>query len=393
MSSLRLICLALALAGTSAFAAAAFAASITASDPDPGEVVATGLLPRPVKQSLRRLTAGSATADVSQRLLAARLLIESGRASGDPRTLGYAESLLAAWPQDARDTPVQALVLHATIAQSRHRFEQATTLLDRVLARADARASELAQARLTRATIHQVTGRFGAARADCSEIAAVARDVAAICGAALNAATGSTAAAVTTLRAAAQRTTGAVRAWALATLAQAHEQRGEPAAARAAYRAALLAHDDHATRLALADCLLESGDAAGAATLLNDVPPGDAALLRRWRSARGLGADAAGLQRQLMSRLDEAQRRADGSDLLHARDWAQFALERGAAAEALALAKANWQAQREPADLLVLARSAVAATDAATLRDVRSWLAHSGLQDVRVERALREAGR
>jgi tetratricopeptide (TPR) repeat protein len=393
MPSLRLVHLALALVAAPALAAPAFADSIAASDPDPGEIVATGLLPRPVKQSLRRLTAASASAAATERLLAARSLIESGRVSGDPRTLGYAESVLAAWPTDAGDTPVDALVLHATIAQSRHRFEQATALLDRVLARADAPASELAQARLTRATIHQVTGRFDAARADCNGIAAVARAVAAICGAALDASTGRTEAAVTTLRAAAQRTTGAVRAWALAALAQAHEQRGESSAAQAAYRAALLAHDDHATRLALADNLLESGDAAGAATLLKDAPPSDATLLRRWRSARRLGADAAGLQRQLSSRLDEAQRRADGSDLLHARDWAQFALERGDTARALVLAKANWSSQREPADLLVLARSAAAAHDAATLRDVRSWLAQTGLQDVRVDLALRETGR
>lgn len=385
MSLLRCLCVCALLVVSSALGA-----PIDAIEPDPDEVVATELLPRAIKQSMRRLAATAHPSDAGARLRTARALIEAGRASGDPRTLGYAEALLAVWPPDARNTPVEALVLHATIAQSRHAFERAIALLDRVLAQPSATAQDLAQARLTRATIHQVTGHLEAARADCDGLLGVAREAAAICAAGVDLLSGRTEAALAALRSAVPRTHGAVRAWGLSTLAQAHELRGESATAAGAHRAALAVRDDHNTRLAYADHLLEGEDAAAAAAALRDMPPTDAVLLRRWRSALKLGAGEAELRAQLQDRLTQARRRADRSDLLHARDWAQFALDRGEPAEALRLAAANWQSQREPADLLVLARAAATAGDAATLRDVRAWVAQTKLQDVRLAAVLQE---
>jgi hypothetical protein len=130
------------------------------------------------------------------------------------------------------------------------------------------------------------------------------------------------------------------------------------------------------------------------AALLRDAPPTDGVVLRQWRSARLQGpSDAWVFEDRLRARLADARERGDGSDLLHARDWAQFELERGNAAEALRLAQANWRDQREPADLLVLAQAATAARDTSARAEVRGWLARTRLQDVRIVAALEEPRR
>jgi tetratricopeptide (TPR) repeat protein len=360
--------------------------------PQSDEIVATQLLPRALKDSLRRLATAAPAADLAQSLAAARRMIEVGRANGDPRTLGYAEALLAPWPADAIETPVDAIVLHATIAQSRHAFTRARTLLDRVLERSKPGAPAFAQALLTRATVSQVTGELEPARVDCERLLPFARDVAAICVASVDMLAGRTDAAIALLKVAATRTSDGVRAWALGALAQAYELRGQRGAAASAYQAALAAGDDLVTRLAYADFLLADGSGATAANLLRDAPPTDGVVLRQWRSARlQQQADATTLEERLRTRLADARQRGDGSDLLHARDWAQFELERGNTSEALRLAQANWRDQREPADLLILARAAKAAGDAKMFAEVRSWIARTKLQDVRLSEVLQEA--
>ncbi len=365
--------------------ACAFAGAVAQETPSRGTIVEAQLLPRAVKASVQRLAlANAASISAPERLASARRLIEAGRASGDPRTLGYAESLLAPWPADDARAPLDALVLRATIEQSRHRFDAARALLDRVLAR----APEHSQALLTRAAIAQVRGDYAAANADCVRLRPLNAAVAAICGALTDALTGHNESAATTLRAAAERTAGAVRAWALAALAQVHEQRGERDAAAAAYRASLAADDDLTTRLAYADLLIEQRAWRDAQALLADAPPADGVLLRRWLVERALGGAAPPLATQLKARIDEAVARGE---LLHAREAALFALEQGDATTALRLARENWAAQREPADLRVLARAARAANDRAALDEVRAWVKRTGLDDTRLRADLQGA--
>src|SRR5262245_16851131 len=265
---------------TGAFGACADAmgAPLPGTVPQPDTVVATQLLPRAQKDALRKLTATTVPADDAQRLAAARRMIEAGRASGDPRTLGYAESMLSPWPVDAADAPVGALVLHATIAQSRHAFARARVLLDRVVERSAVSDPAHAQALLTRATIAQVTGELAAARRDCERLFPLAREIGAICAASVDLLGGRTDAAITVLRTASERTSGSVRAWALAGIAQAHELRGERAAAATAYDAALGASDDLVTRLAYADLLLADRSASAAVDVLKDAPETDGVL-------------------------------------------------------------------------------------------------------------------
>ena len=75
--------------------------------------------------------------------------------------------------------------------------------------------------------------------------------------------------------------------------------------------------------------------------------------------ARRQQRDATALQTQLVDRFAAAQARGE---LLHAREAALFALELGDSVTALKLARQNWNDQREPADLRLLASAARAAT-------------------------------
>jgi tetratricopeptide (TPR) repeat protein len=187
------------------------------------------------------------------------------------------------------------------------------------------------------------------------------------------------------LEIAGRRTDGPLLAWTLALQGQLAEQRGDSDAAVRAYRASLQQANDLTTRLALVDALLARREVGAVADLLRDAPPVDGVLVRRWLMTQGVGERATLLEEQLAQRFNEARARGE---FLHAREAADFALARGHHDEALQLARDNWRTQREPADLLVLARAARAAGDTIALNEVRATLRRTGLQDVRIERVL-----
>src|SRR3984885_850261 len=125
---------------------------------------------------LAELPAGTHYADVSARRLAqgrvdvaiplAQVYIQQSRLTGDLRYLGYAEAVLTPWVRKSPAVPA-ALVLQATVQQSRHEFSAALSTLDRALA---ARPND-PQALLTRATILRVLGRYSEAGASCDQFA------------------------------------------------------------------------------------------------------------------------------------------------------------------------------------------------------------------------------
>jgi hypothetical protein len=355
-----------------------------ARTPTRDEVVETQLLPRGVKQSVQRLgrvgrDAGKQPIELppAQRIDNARRLIQAGRASGDPRTLGYAETVLAGLPETG-PTGVEALVLRATIEQSRHRFDAARSLLDRALEQAPAHV----QARLTRAAVAHVRGDVETARADCDALREPAPTVSVICRAIGDSLSGNNARALDALE---RITDPSLRSWALSLAGEIHEQQGALDAAVRAYSASLALGDDLYTTVALVDALIAQQRFPQAEALLLPLPSTDAVLLRRWMVAHRQQRDATALQAQLADRFAAAQAR---NELLHAREAALFALEQGDSVTALKLARQNWNDQHEPADLCLLASAARAANDSAALADVRAWLARTGLRDARVERAL-----
>ena len=314
----------------------------------------------------------------------ARRCIEAARETGDPRFLGQAQAALAPW-WAAADPPPPALLLRATIKQSQHDFSGALADLDRLLA---VRAGD-GQALLTRATILTVLGRYADAQRDCAKLVRLASGlVTTTCLAGASSLNGDAAGAYRGLVQALARAgdTAGTRAWALTLAAEIAARRGEAGAADIHFREALaLDPRDAYLVAAYADFLLGQARAREAASLLADSAKNDALLLRLALAERSLPdkrSEFADHRRELADRFAAARRRGD---TVHLREEARFRLDvENDIPAALILAKANWNVQREPADLRILAAAARASGENDARRTVTDWLASTRLEDVAV---------
>ena len=344
----------------------------------------------PALAALKRLQRASRGApnDLAIATRYARGAIEASRATGDPRYLGQAQSALAPWWTVA-DAPAPALLLRATVKQSLHDFEGALRDLDRLLTS----TPRDGQARLTRATVRTVLGRYADALADCDALEGLAPAlVTAVCRADVASRSGRAEEAYVLVTRALDgaRVDAGVRAWAATLAAEIAARRGDGPSAERHFRGALTL--DPADPYALgsyADWLLDAGRPREAAALLEAHARNDGLLLRRVLALRDLpDRDAYEAARiELAGRVDAARRRGDG---VHRREEARYslAIERDPAA-AVKLARANWNVQREPADLRILAESARAAGDTSALRIVSDWMSATRLEDVRVQSLLK----
>jgi hypothetical protein len=300
------------------------------------------------------------------------------RAEGDPRYLGYAQAALARWWKEA-DAPAAVLVARATIRQSNHEFDAARADLDRALAKEPKNGRAL----LVRATVLTVQGKFKEARADCPRLFGVAPVFYVIaCVAGIDSLTGKAPAAAATLeraQAALPADDAGGRAFGESLAAEIAHRRGDATAERH-FRAALAAdpHDLY-TQGAYSDWLLDHGRAGEVLALVPGDTRVDALLLRLALAQRALRKpEAAASIATLRARFAASRARGDS---VHRREEARFALwlddDPG---RALALASDNWQVQREPADLRILAEAAAATRDAVAAETVREWLARTGLE-------------
>ena len=319
----------------------------------------------------------------------ARAAIEAARALGDPRYLGQAQAALAPWWNDP-DAPAIALLLRATIRQSLHDFDGAIADLDRLIAR---QPRDL-QARLTRATVLTVVGRHRDALADCDALASSAPSlVAVICRASPDSQVGRAGLAFLRLREALEAQPDAEPAlavWGWTLAGEIAARRGDSAAAEAAFRRALaLVPRDSYLLAAYSDFLIEAARAPEVVALLASNTQHDALLLRLVIAASGDASERArhaAWKAELAARADAARRRGDG---VHRREEALIALAiDNDPARAVALAGANFDVQRGPADARVLAAAGRAARDAAALRVVEDWQRATGLEDVALARLL-----
>ncbi len=316
----------------------------------------------------------------------ARAYVESGRTTGDPRYAGYAEAVLAPW-WVMPDPPTEVAILRAVLLQRVHRFDAALADLDRLLADNPRNG----QAQLTRATILQVQGRHDDARRACGALRGVVPEMhVRVCEAGVDGATGRLQPALDSLAAAFARTPDAdagTRAWVYGTMAELAERAGRLGPAETYYRNALVADpDDQYLLAAYADFLLDRGRAREVLSLLAGRGRADGLLLRlALASDATRSVDAAVLAEQLRARFAAAARRGDR---VHLREEARQALQLAHDPRtALALALDNWQVQKEPADLVLLAQAAVAANDADARSIVDAWIVRTGLEDVRIPMA------
>jgi hypothetical protein len=351
----------------------------------------------PRQAELRGLRAALARApgDLERATDVARRYIEAGRREADPRYFGYAQAALAPWWKLA-DPPPRVRLLRATLLQSVHRFPEALADLDAVTQR----DPDNAQAWLTRATVETVRADYAAATRSCGRLSNVADElVTAACIANVGAVDGRLAASERLLDRVLARAAGvapAVDAWALTSLADMAARRGDPVRADERFRRALrLAPRDVYLLGAYADFLLDQRRTAAALDLLAGHDRVDGLLLRRALALRqaGRGDALAAAVAELDARFAAAERRGDG---VHLREQARFELAlRGDATRALALARRNWDVQKENADARILLEAAAAAHAAAAARPVLDWMRAAGVEDVTLARlagALGAAG-
>lgn len=329
--------------------------------------------------------------DAALAVQTAQALLEAAREQGDARYAGQALGALRAWEPHSDATPVPVLVMHATVAQFLHDFDTAEATLKKALARDRSHA----QAWITLATILRVRGRYADSDAACNGVARAGSSLYAIACLAENAGLrGDHAKAIQSLRGLlaspfAQGAAGSgTRQWLLTSIAEIEELAGRPAAAEQAYREALAAGRSGYALLAYADFLLGQQRASEVGPLLRNEPRSDAVLLRLAIVAKNQAGAATHDADELQARLEAAALRP-GTAVAHAREQSMFALAvRGDARRALALARDNVALQREPVDLLIYARAAVAARDENARREVAALVKQTGLRDARIDALL-----
>jgi tetratricopeptide (TPR) repeat protein len=350
--------------------------------PEHGNAVAASL--KPMREALR-----ARPSDLSRASTFARAAIELSRRQGDPRWLGQATAALAPW-WAMPDPPAEALLLRATIRQSLHQFEPALADLDRLLSRDPGDV----QARLTRATVLGVVGRYRDAIADCGRLGPqVDRAVVIVCRAGPQSLSGEATVAYAALveaLSAPTRMAPAIEAWGWTVAGEIAARRGEADAAELAFRRALRADATDPYLLgAYADLLLDIGRPRDVVALLAPHARHDGLLLRLSIAASSLPEEDArrgAWRAELDARITAARQRGDG---VHRREEARYALRiEGDADRALSLAQANFAVQKEAADLRMLAEAAIAASRPDAIRLVDRWIAANRIDDASIARVL-----
>lgn len=313
------------------------------------------------------------------------------RHTGDPRYLGFADTLLQPW-RGRDDAPAAVLLAQADLLQAAHRFAQADDRLHALLAR-DPHAD---QAWLMKAMLAVTRGDYPAARNNCARLLTTAPSlVSATCIALVAGLTGDGEPAYRVLSNALLRdesTQPDMRAWALSVRADIAARLGWSAKAEDDYQAALaLLPDELSLRARFALFHFEEGRFEDAQKMLNDGAESPVFDLTRARicAAQARPRCVASLAVALSQNFAALAARAETG---HAREEALYALDIAHSPQrALKLARTNWQVQREPEDLRLLWRAAqanhaakdpvVVAMAAQSRAEVTAWLASTGLQD------------
>jgi Tfp pilus assembly protein PilF len=318
--------------------------------------------------------------DVALRL--ATFYISQARISGDLRFLGYADAVLQPWLSGQQQS-ADALVLHATVLQSRHEFIAALQVIDQAL---QLRADD-PQAWLTRATIQRVLGRYDEAMFACQKLGSRAgEEVIALCTQSLHGLTGDLPAAYVRIsNLSSQNMPAAERAWRDSELGEMAVRLGDDAQAEHWFQNGLRsAPDDFYIKAAYADLLLRGHRAAEVLTLLKSQDTIEPLLLRiaiaqKQLNDPGLAASRARLEAAFAAE----EQRGEG---IHRREQARFLLEvQEQPQAALQVALTNWQVQREADDVLVLLNAAQAAHKPALAQPAREFVQEHQLQDVRID--------
>ncbi|MDR7273207.1 hypothetical protein J2X20_005897 [Pelomonas saccharophila] len=335
-------------------------------------------------RNMRKLAAAK-PADARLAAVLARRYLDLARRHGDPRFAGQALVAIAAWEHEA-SPPADVMLVRATVQQFLHRFDEAKGTLQQLLARPEGEVN--GQAWLALATVLRVQGRLDESDQACRGIPKSAEQYRRACLAENQGLKGRIATARREFSEllAERAPSSSARSWVLTSLAELEQRDARGPAAEAAFRAALDVEPSAFVAVDVADLLIDLHRPLDAMHVLDGYERTDAVLLRLAIASRDAKSPyAAEFAKEMRERIAQANLRPD-SRILHGREQALFALHvDGDAKAALVLAIGNVQYQREAIDLLILARAASAAGDAAGLAQAKTLQKEIGLYDRRID--------
>ena len=330
--------------------------------------------------ALRQQTA-TRPGDLRRSVALANAYLDYGRDTGDARYLGRAQAVVAPWV-GKRPAPIDALLVQATILQSRHQFAESRNMLQAILKR----DPDNTQAWLTLSAVALVQGDMDEAQRDCAQLITGSDAlVAAGCIAARATVTGNAKTALALLDRLLEQSQNEqplVKSWVHGLMADAAQTLGQRARAEREFKTALqLTPGDNFLIADYADFLLDQGRAREALELTRPYAQSDTSFLRQVLAEAMLKLPQADTDIATMaSRFRDLEQRGDSR--LYAREEARFVLElQHDPARALRLAQANWAYQRAPQDVRIFLQAALAAGRPAAARDVLDFIARTQLDD------------
>lgn len=340
---------------------------------------------RELRELRNKVSANPAQIELATNL--AERYIAIGKSEADPRYYGYAQGVLKPW-WNLAEPPPEVLMLRASILQNRHDFDNALQDLDKLLKR----DPHNAQAWLAHAVILQVRARYDEAKRSCLKLLEFKDTMPAItCLSNVSSLMGQAPKSYALLSNTLMNSptlSEEQRLWSLTVLAEMAVRLDKKDEADYFFSEGLKVRNDEVYLLtAYADFLLDQNKPAEVLTLLKNKTNVDALLLRqalakKMLSASDLSADVAALR----ARFEASRMRGES---LHQGDEARLHLFLfNQPQQALQLARANWQAQREPRDARILLQSALAAKQPDAAKPVLDLLDSSGMEDSQLRKLV-----
>jgi tetratricopeptide (TPR) repeat protein len=328
--------------------------------------------------------------DAQKAVVLAQAYIDFGRSTGDARYLGRAMAVIDPYMK-APSPPISAMLAHATIQQSRHAFAAARKELEQILRR----APDNAQAWLTVATVAMVQGDYRGANDACVHLANSGGDfMGMICTSSLRSLDGRAKQAyalLTLIEDPGPKAPATIRAWIESLMAETAARMGNVDVADAHFRRALQwTPGDNFLLADYGEFLLDHARPADALALVGNDTTSDTSFLIRVAAEVALKSPRAADDITAMDERFAAM--AQRGDHIFLREQATYLLHvRGKAAEALTLARQNWDVQRAPKDARIYLEAALALHDPAAATDVLDFIKQSGMSDDTVNPLVTQA--
>ncbi len=308
-------------------------------------------------------------------------LLERAYLQSDPRALGQAQAQL----NQTTNQDTATLILKARALQSDHKFTEAKTALEQILAKEPNNPDAL----LTLSSLLVVEGQYKPAMAHCEKLTdSELRVYQLACMAQIQTMTGQLEQAKQTLSGLASIAPGldpSTARWIYLIQADAALRSQDTELAKQVFT--VMDNDTVPALMAQADWLLKTGQYQQARQLLQDHTDKDALLLRLIKAQLKLNDPKAQQSLALMKeRMEALQIRQDNA---HIREQATYALLTNQLDSALELARDNWQKQRETADIILYATAAIKTGSDKDIKIIQQFMTDNNYEYAALERDLR----